>query len=34
MTVGVPGAILAGERPPPRPPMPRRRGLIRRITRA
>jgi protein-tyrosine phosphatase len=26
MTVGVPGAILAGERPPPRPPMPRRRA--------
>jgi protein-tyrosine phosphatase len=28
MTVGVPGAIVAGEQPPPRPPMPRRRGLI------
>jgi protein-tyrosine phosphatase len=32
MTAGVPGAILAGERPPARPPMPRRRGLIRRLT--
>jgi protein-tyrosine phosphatase len=31
MTVGVPEAILAGERPPPRPPMPRKRGLIRRL---
>jgi protein-tyrosine phosphatase len=31
MTVGVPEAILAGERPPPRPPMPRRRGLLRRL---
>jgi protein-tyrosine phosphatase len=31
MTVGVPGAIVAGEQPPPRPPMPRRRGLIRRL---
>ena len=31
MTVGVPGAIVAGERPPPRPPMPRRRGMLRRL---
>jgi protein-tyrosine phosphatase len=31
MTVGVPGALLAGERPPPRPPMPRRRGMLKRI---
>lgn len=31
MTVGVPGALLAGERPPPRPPMPRRRGMLRRL---
>jgi protein-tyrosine phosphatase len=31
MTAGVPGAILAGERPPPRPPMPRRRGMLRRL---
>jgi protein-tyrosine phosphatase len=31
MTVDVPGAILAGERPPPRPPTPRRRGLLRRL---
>lgn len=32
MTVGVPGAILAGEPPPPRPPMPKKRGLLRRFT--
>jgi protein-tyrosine phosphatase len=31
MTVGAPEAILAGEPPPPRPPMPRKRGLIRRL---
>ena len=31
MTVGVPEAILAGERPPPRPPLPRRRGRLRRL---
>jgi protein-tyrosine phosphatase len=31
MTVGVPGALIAGERPPPRPPMPKRRGLLRRL---
>ncbi len=28
MTAGVPGAIVAGERPPPPPPLPRRRGLL------
>jgi len=32
MTVGVPGAIVAGEPPPPRPPMPKKRGLLRRFT--
>jgi protein-tyrosine phosphatase len=32
MTVGVPAALIAGERPPPRPPMPKRRGLLRRLT--
>jgi protein-tyrosine phosphatase len=31
MTTAVPGAILAGEPPPPRPPMPRRRGMLRRL---
>ena len=31
MTIGVPGAILAGRPPPPRPPLPRRRGLLRRL---
>jgi len=30
-TTGVPGAIIAGQPPPPRPPMPRRRGLLRRL---
>ena len=33
MTVGVPAAIVAGERPPPRPSLPRRRGLLRRLGR-
>jgi protein-tyrosine phosphatase len=33
MTVGVPGAILAGERPPARPLFPRRRGMLRRLAR-
>jgi protein-tyrosine phosphatase len=32
MTVGVPAALIAGERPPSRPPMPKRRGLLRRLT--
>jgi protein-tyrosine phosphatase len=32
MTAAVPAALIAGERPPPRPPMPRRRGLLRRLT--
>jgi protein-tyrosine phosphatase len=32
MTVGVPGAIVAGEPPPPRPSMPKKRGLLRRFT--
>ena len=31
MTIGVPGAILDGRPPPPRPPQPRRRGLLRRL---
>jgi protein-tyrosine phosphatase len=31
MTAGVPEAMLAGGRLPPRPPMPRKRGLIRRL---
>jgi hypothetical protein len=31
MTVGVPSALLAGERPPQRPSMPRRRGMLRRL---
>jgi protein-tyrosine phosphatase len=31
MTAGVPQAILAGELPPPRPPLPRKRGLLRRL---
>ncbi len=31
MTVGVPGALIAGEHPPPRPPMPRKRSLLRRL---
>jgi hypothetical protein len=30
-TTGVPGAIIAGQPPPPRPPTPRRRGLLRRL---
>jgi len=32
MTVGVPCAIVSGEPPPPRPPMPKKRGLLRRFT--
>ena len=32
MTVGVPAALIAGERPPPRPPMPRKLSLLRRLT--
>ena len=32
MTTGVPAAILAGEPLPPRPPLPRRRGLLKRLT--
>jgi len=31
MTLGGPGAIVAGAPPPPRPPMPRRRGMLRRL---
>jgi protein-tyrosine phosphatase len=31
MTSAVPGAIVAGEAPPPRPPQPRKRGLLRRL---
>ena len=32
-TTGVPGAIVSGQPPPPRPPTPRRRGLLRRLAR-
>lgn len=32
MTTGVPGAILDGGPLPPRPPLPRRRGLLKRLT--
>jgi protein-tyrosine phosphatase len=30
-TTGVPGAIISGQPPPPRPPTPRKRGLLRRL---
>lgn len=30
-TTGVPGAIVSGQQPPPRPHTPRRRGLLRRL---
>ena len=31
MTLGVPGAILAGQPPPPRPPQPKRLGVLKRL---
>ena len=33
MTDGVPAAILAGEKLPPRPPLPRKRSLLGRFKR-